>query len=140
MEIRTIPVVNAIIMKGNKILLGKRSLEKKFLPGYWTTPGGKVEPGEKIIDALRREVKEETNLDIKKSALLRLSEQFHDDHYHIIFDFKVDPKNYDFEVGSDLVELNWFEKKEITKLRVDKENKKFLQNLDFNSKDILVDL
>lgn len=140
MQMKIIPVVHAIIIREDKILLGKRNLKSKFLPGYWTIPGGKVEPGERLLDALKREVKEETNLDIKKATLLKISEHFHDDHHHIIFDFAVEVETGNSKPGSDLIELSWFDKEDIKKLKIDKEDKKFLQNLDFNSKNILVDL
>jgi len=141
MEIKIIPVVNAIIVKNNKILLGKRSHESKFLPGYWTTPGGKVEPGEKLLDALKRELKEETNLEVKKAQLLKISEQFHDDHHHIIFDFMVETRNAIPKHGSDLVELSWFDKDDIEKLKIAEVDKEFLININLTGKnEVSIDL
>ena len=141
MEVQIIPVVNGIIVKEKKFLLGKRSQKKKFLPGYWTTPGGKVEPGEKLIDALKREVKEETNLEVKRVDLLKISEQFHDEHHHIIFDFRVDVSDSNPKSGSDLIELSWFDKNEIKNIKMVKEDKKFLLGLNLEEQnEILIDL
>jgi len=56
--------VNALIEKGNSILVLKRSLDKKYWPGLWNLPGGNVEFGEKPEKAVVREVKEETNLSV----------------------------------------------------------------------------
>ncbi len=56
-------LVGGAISKNGKILLLKRRETKKFLPGYYDIPGGKVEPGEDPNHALIREVKEETGLD-----------------------------------------------------------------------------
>ena len=39
-------------------------LEKRADTGEWCTPGGAIELGETLEEALRREIKEETNLDI----------------------------------------------------------------------------
>ena len=58
-------LVGGLIFKNGKILLLKRTETKKFLPGYYDLPGGKVEPGEDPNHALIREVKEETGLDIE---------------------------------------------------------------------------
>ncbi len=57
------PVVSVILEKEGKVLLIKR--DKKPLKGYWCLPGGYIEYSEMPEDALTREVKEETNLDIK---------------------------------------------------------------------------
>ena len=58
-------LVAAIILdKQGKILVSQRALDSKVFPGKWQIPGGKVEPGEKLLTALKREVKEETNLEI----------------------------------------------------------------------------
>jgi 8-oxo-dGTP diphosphatase len=52
--------VGALIFEGDAILLVERAGEP--LKGYWSLPGGLVETGELIEDAVRREVREETGL------------------------------------------------------------------------------
>lgn len=47
----------------NEILIVKRHPKSKTDPEMWELPGGKVEKGEHFIDALIREIKEETDLD-----------------------------------------------------------------------------
>ena len=58
-------VVAAIIQdKKGRILVSQRALDATLYPGKWQVPGGKVESGENYLDALKREVKEETDLEI----------------------------------------------------------------------------
>ena len=55
-----LPGVGALIFRRGSVLLVERGREP--LKGYWSLPGGLVETGEKLEDAIRREVQEETGL------------------------------------------------------------------------------
>jgi 8-oxo-dGTP diphosphatase len=55
----------AIISRNGKILLLQRSITNEFEPGLWEFPGGKINFGENLIEALKREVMEETGLNVK---------------------------------------------------------------------------
>jgi len=57
--------VKAIIRKNGKILLLQRSPDSGFDPGLWELPGGKIEYGENLTEALKREVMEEAGLLIR---------------------------------------------------------------------------
>ena len=60
--------VAVVIRNGeNKILIAKEKTNKSYekSKGLWTVPAGKVEVGESLLDAARREVKEEVGYDIK---------------------------------------------------------------------------
>lgn len=48
-----------------KILVSKRSMSKKKIPGFWEVIGGNLEFGEDFKDCVIREVKEEINCNIK---------------------------------------------------------------------------
>jgi len=52
----------AVIRKAGQILLLQRSQKSKFDPGLWELPGGKIDYGENLVDALKREVREEVGL------------------------------------------------------------------------------
>lgn len=63
---KTIRVVAAIIKKGNKILIAKRGYGE--FKGMYEFPGGKIELGENLEDALKREILEEmkTHIDVDR--------------------------------------------------------------------------
>lgn len=56
-------VVGAVVCEAGKVLLLKRPNED-FMGGIYELPSGKVEPGETLVEALVREVKEETGLQV----------------------------------------------------------------------------
>ena len=56
--------VKAFIFRDGKLLIIKRSNYSNFLPFSWDLPGGRIEEGEDIKEGLKREVKEEVNLDV----------------------------------------------------------------------------
>lgn len=58
-----IHVVGAILVQDGKILCAQRSKDKS-LPLKWEFPGGKLETGESVYDALRREIREELLVDV----------------------------------------------------------------------------
>ena len=60
---KTIEVVAAVIVSDGKILATQRGYGSQA--GKWEFPGGKIEAAEAPADALRREIREELNMDIK---------------------------------------------------------------------------
>lgn len=55
-------VVAALIIQGQRILLGQRSATRPFYPGVWDVFGGHVEPGEQQDQTLLRELQEELSI------------------------------------------------------------------------------
>ena len=70
-----IDVTCAIIINDNKILVTQRS-EKMKLPLKWEFPGGKVEEGENVIECIKREIREEINIEIE--VVKQLSNRIYD--------------------------------------------------------------
>ena len=83
-ELHRISITAIIYNDEGKYLVTQRSLEKKAFPGKWTVPGGGLEVGDymnskpnkdgqwynAVLSTLRREVKEEVNLEIEKPEYL----------------------------------------------------------------------
>jgi len=67
----TIYVSSCLIKKKNKILITSRP-KGKFLSGFYELPGGKLKKDESFIDCIKREIKEEINLQIHDSEIRNL--------------------------------------------------------------------
>lgn len=57
-------VVVALLRRGNKLFIAKRADTKQTWPGRYELIGGHVDPGETLEDALKREVREEINVEV----------------------------------------------------------------------------
>lgn len=64
-DYKTVLCVNILIFSEGKVLLVKRPMSKKVNPGKYSAMGGKVEPGESFLQTIKRELKEETGLEIE---------------------------------------------------------------------------
>lgn len=112
----------AIIYKDNKYLLLRRSLEKKAFPGKWTVPGGGLEVDDyintpkttedhwyfAIIDSLKREIKEECNLEVGKARyLLDIAFIRPDGIPVIILSFYCPYKSGEVKIDKDNIDFAW---------------------------------
>nr|WP_298054926.1 NUDIX hydrolase [uncultured Lachnoanaerobaculum sp.] len=58
-------IVSAVLVSvDKKILITKRDMQKQWSPGMWEIPGGGVKAGESSLEAIYREILEETNIDL----------------------------------------------------------------------------
>jgi ADP-ribose pyrophosphatase YjhB (NUDIX family) len=62
--------VGGVVFDGDAVLVAKRGQEPA--KGTWSLPGGAVELGEKLIDALKREIREEIGIEIEVGGLIRV--------------------------------------------------------------------
>jgi 8-oxo-dGTP diphosphatase len=72
------PALKAIVVKNGKILILKRSSKEDCFQEMWDIPGGRINFGEEPEEALRREVKEETGLEIEVIKPVRVWTFFKD--------------------------------------------------------------
>ena len=98
--------VGAVAVDDGRLLLVRRGNPPQR--GLWSVPGGRVEPGETVGEAVVREVTEETGLEGLCGALLGWVERIDAEHHFVILDFLVeilDPA--DPVAGDDALEARW---------------------------------
>lgn len=100
--------VDGAYVKDGKLLLLKRRTEP--FEGCWGLVGGHVEENETLKEALRREFKEETNLDVTVGDLIdsRVEETF--DRIKLIVTFEVTSAQGEIRLSSENEEYGWFDK------------------------------
>ncbi|ANX04892.1 NUDIX hydrolase [Immundisolibacter cernigliae] len=86
--------------------------------GLWSVPGGKVEWGEAVADACRREVREETGIDVSIGPLVTWIERMDPSHHYVILDFVGAPLRDDvpLQAGDDAAAARWLTDDELLDL------------------------
>ena len=77
--------VGALVCRDQTLLLVQRGQEPG--KGLWSVPGGRVERGEEMVDAVVRELAEETGIHGTCGELVGWIERIEDLHHFVIFDF-----------------------------------------------------
>lgn len=115
-EFRT--VVKALITHKGEILIGqKEERDNHEIGGKWHILGGHLEKGEQVEEAMEREVKEETGLDVDVYQIVDTSTfswggDGENDSLQIIFHCEADSR--DAESKDDLQDVKWVEPSELT--------------------------
>lgn len=104
--------VGALILEENRVLLVERG--KPPLVGEWSLPGGVVETGERLEEALAREVLEETNLNVSVGPIALTFERIMPDesgvceYHYVLIDFYCTILSGDLRAGDDSSRAAWF--------------------------------
>ncbi len=102
--------VGGVVIHRNRVLLIRRGSEP--LKGEWSIPGGLLELGEELADGVRRELKEETGLEVEPLAVLEVFDRIFRHgrrvRYHfVIVDFVCRLKGGRLRPASDVLEARW---------------------------------
>ncbi|MFN4212476.1 MAG: NUDIX hydrolase [Microgenomates group bacterium] len=114
------PVVIGVVEKNKKFLLTKRASPKKEWC-KWQFPGGEVEFGEALKQALLREMKEEIGCEVtiisqqpKIFEIFRISDNFHSIFF--VFLCRLKDENCQIKINKEAICYKWYKIEEIYKL------------------------
>ena len=112
-------VVVALVQDGGRVLMVQES--KPRVAGTWNLPGGRVEPGEAVVDAAVREVREEAGLDVELTGLLFVDQVLSDhdgSESRLRFVFQGEPRSQQLKADADEHSLRaaWVMRNEIANL------------------------
>jgi 8-oxo-dGTP diphosphatase len=107
--------VGAVVVDHDRLLVVRRG--RGPAQGQWSVPGGRVEHGESLAEAVTRELREETGLEGVCGALLGWAERIDDDHHFVILDFEVTLVGEGEPVaGDDAAEARWVDLPDVAAL------------------------
>jgi mutator protein MutT len=110
---RSLPVpaigVSGIVFNNQKqVLMIQRNQPPAM--GFWSIPGGKLEPGESLAEACQREIKEETGLETNVNNIVAIVERRIEGFHYVIIDYLallIDEENIFPIAQSDVAEARW---------------------------------
>ncbi len=119
---RPILGVGAVIVSQGRALLVRRATEP--LKGEWSVPGGVLELGEKLHDGVRREVREETGLEVEPQRVLEVFDSIFNDqqgrtqYHYVLIDYLCSVTRGEARAGSDVSEVKWVGEDELAALEL----------------------
>ncbi len=131
--------IKGLVVKDGKVLLLKESPE---LSGKWELPGGGLNFGEDIHEALRREIEEETGIKvtaISERPMYAWTWRFEnargiDWYYSLVLVYQIELENFDFRASEECVDVGFFSKDELHSMELCKQTnglKEFFEPKDF---------
>jgi mutator protein MutT len=119
---RPIVGVGAVVLDAGRVLLVRRAQEP--LKGEWSLPGGAVEVGEALEDAVVRELREETGLDVEVGAVVEVLDRIRRDpdgrveYHYVIIDYACTVRSGRLAAGSDAAAAHWADVADLERLGV----------------------
>ncbi|HTZ98766.1 MAG TPA: NUDIX hydrolase [Candidatus Aquilonibacter sp.] len=108
---RPVVGVGGVIISGGRALLVKRGSPP--LEGQWSIPGGMLEAGETLLLGVRRELLEETGIEVKVLELIEVFERINLDgegkarYHYVVLDYLCEAVRGEARAGSDVTDVAW---------------------------------
>lgn len=108
--------VGAVCVRDGRLLLIRRG--RGVATGLWSLPGGRVEHGESLHDAVLRELREETGLAGQVEGLCGIAERIFDAAHYVIVDYWVAVAEAAVTAGDDAAEARWVGRTELAAMEL----------------------
>jgi 8-oxo-dGTP diphosphatase len=114
--------VGGVVISNGRVLLVRRGAPP--LEGQWSIPGGLLEVGETLTAGVRRELLEETAMEVRVLELLEVFERIDLDatgqarHHFVVLDYLCDVLGGQARAGSDVTDVAWATPEELEKYSV----------------------
>lgn len=114
--------VGALIFQDGKLLIAERG--KEPLKGYWSLPGGILEVGETLENGIKREVLEETGLEVETLSVFEIFERIMPDtmgkteYHYVLIDYLCKPVGGRLAAATDVSCLAWVSQQELRQYRL----------------------
>lgn len=109
---------HALIEKDGKYLVTRRASTDDYMPGYWDMPGGTIEFGENIIDALKRELVEEIKMKVKIGKPVSICDYVSgEDRHQFMITFVCEYISGEPKLSDDHDEYRWVDLMELGRLK-----------------------
>ena len=102
-----VPCVGVVCLRGDEVLLIRRGTPPR--QGEWSLPGGRIEPGERAVDAALRELREETGVEAEITGLLDVVDGIFPEagRHYVLIDYAARWRSGEPVAGDDAVEARF---------------------------------
>lgn len=102
-----VPAVGVVCLRGDQVLLIRRGKPPRL--GEWSLPGGRIEPGERAVDAALRELHEETGVTARITGLLDVVDGLFPEanRHYVLIDYAADWLSGEPVAGDDALEARF---------------------------------
>ncbi len=129
-------IVSAVIKKDDSVLFVKKPENIGPYPNTWHIPGGGVEENETLEDAIKREIKEETNLEVTNlKPLMFLDDVEPDKHgeqtHYVFLIYTANWQSGTTRSGDDITQFEWIQVDKIKEIAVPRPSVEVFKQLSY---------
>ncbi len=133
---KTRVIVSAVIERDHDLLFGKKKTNVGPYPNTWHLIGGGVDDGESLLDAIKREIKEEAGIEVEINRSLGFNEDYepnkHGEITHYIFlVFLAKYISGEVKADDDIEKIEWIPKNKLSEIELNKPSIKLFKQMGY---------